>query len=105
MTWVRTAGEDEVTGDLKVRYEADLNQLGFVMEATKALTANPELALAVETFEAQVKRTSHLTVRERRLIHLLVASRIGSTYCVLVYAAALDRDLGPQGIKAVLHDY
>ena len=106
MTWVRTAGEDEVTGVLKTRYEADLNKLGFVMEATKALTANPDLAIAVEAFEAAVRRTSHLTARERRLIHLLVADRIGSTYCVLVYAAALERDLGGLGgIKAVLRDY
>lgn len=106
MTWVRTAAEDEVTGELRARYEADLNQLGFVMEATKALTANPELAAAVEAFEAAVKRTSHLTARERRLIHLLVADRVNSPYCVLVYAVALERELGgTEGIRAVLRDH
>lgn len=106
MTWVRTANEDEVTGELRSRYEADLNRLGFVMEATKALTANPELAAAVEAFEAAVKRTSHLTPRERRLIHLVVADRIGSAYCVLVYAAAMIQELGGvEGIRAVLRDH
>jgi uncharacterized peroxidase-related enzyme len=106
MTWVRTADEAEVTGDLQARYDADLNKLGFVMEATKALTANPELAIAVEAFEAAVKRTSHLTARERRLIHLVVADRIGSTYCVLVYAAAMAQEPGGvEGVRTVLRDH
>lgn len=106
MAWIRTLDEDEVTGRLKERYEADLQQLGFVMEATKALSARPELALAFDAFEAVVRQHSGLTARERRLIHLLIADRIGSTYCVLVYASALERDLGgPGGIRAFLRDH
>jgi len=106
MAWVALLGEDEATGDLRARYEADLNQLGFVMEATRALSANPALAVAVDAFEGAVKQTSHLTARERRLIHLLVAHHVRSTYCVLVYASALERDLGgTQGIRAVLVDH
>jgi len=106
VAWVRLLGEDEVSGELRARYEADLHNLGFVMEATRALSPNPDLAVAVESFEAAVKRTSHLTARDRRLIHLLVAHHIGSPYCVLVYASALERDLGGlKGISAVLADY
>ncbi len=106
MAWIRTLDEDEVTGPLRARYEADLNQLGFVMEATKALSANPDLAVAFDTFEAAARQTSHLTPRERRLIHLLIADRVQSTYCVLVYASALERDLGgPAGICTFLRDY
>lgn len=106
MAWVTLRGEDDVTGELRARYEADLNTLGFVMEATAALSPNPALAAAVEAFEAAVKRASHLTPRERRLIHLLVARRIRSIYCVLVYATALERDLGGlDGVRAVLSDY
>ncbi|HXF82703.1 MAG TPA: hypothetical protein VNN19_08130 [bacterium] len=106
MAWVTLLGEDEVTGELRARYEADLNQLGFVMEATRALSPNPPLAVAVDAFEAAVKRTSHLAARERRLIHLVVADRVRSTYCVLVYAAALERDLGgAAGVRMVLGDY
>lgn len=106
MSWVRTLNEDEATGALQERYQADLDQLGFVMEATKALSANPDLAVAFDALEVAVKKTSHLTARERRLIHLLIADRVHSTYCVLVYASALERDLGgPEGIKAFLRDY
>jgi len=105
MAWVRLLGEDEVSGELRARYEADLNQLGFVMEATRALSPNPPLAAAFDAFEAAVKRASHLTSRERRLIHLVVADRVRSTYCVLVYAGTLERDLGGAGIRAVLADH
>lgn len=106
MTWIRTLGENEVTGRLKERYEADLEKLGFVMEATKALSARPDLALAFDAFETAVRQASGLTQRERRLIHLIVADRIGSTYCVFVYASALERDLsGAEGIRALLRDY
>lgn len=106
MTWIRTASEEDATGPLKERYEADLNEIGFVMESTKALSARPDLALAYEAFRKAVWGTPGLTLRERRLINLLVADRIRSTYCVLVYATALERDLGgPGGIRAFLRDY
>lgn len=106
MAWVSLRGEDDAPAELQERYAADLNQLGFVMEATRALSPNPALAAAVEVFEAAVKRASHLTPRERRLIHLLVARRIGSTYCVLVYGAAMERDLGGMsGLRTVLNDF
>jgi len=106
VAWVRTLDEGQVTGELKAAYEADLRGLGFVMEATKALSANPDLAVAFAAFEGAVKQTSHLTVRERRLIHLVVADRVRSTYCVLVFAIALERDLGGvDGIREVLRDY
>ncbi len=106
MTWIRTVAEEEAEGPLKEHYQADLDQLGFVMEATKSLSARPELALAYQAFQNVVWGTPGLTLRERRLIQLLVADRVRSTYCALVYASALERDLGgPGGIRAVLRDY
>jgi uncharacterized peroxidase-related enzyme len=106
MAWIRTLDEHEATGPLKARFEADLDRLGFVMEATKAVSIKPDLALAWEEFEAAVKRASSLTPRERRLIHLAVAQRIASRYCVLVYGSAAERDLGGlTGVRAFLRDY
>jgi uncharacterized peroxidase-related enzyme len=106
MTWVKTRNEDEVNGPLRQAYEAELARLGFVMEATRALSTRPELAAAFEAFTAAVKQASSLTPRERRLISLLVAQRVGSTYCVLVYATEVERDLGGlDRVRAVLQDY
>lgn len=106
MTWIRTLDEDEVTGALRQVYEAELARLGFVMEATKALSLKPNLAQAFDTFTAAVKEDSGLTPQERRLISLLVADRLGSTYCVLVYATDVERDLGGlDKVRSVLEDH
>jgi len=106
MTWIKTLNEDEVAGPLRQMYEADLARLGFVMEATRALSLRPDVAQAFETFTAAVKAASSLTPQERRLISLLVADRLGSTYCVLVYATDVERDLGGlERVLAVLRDH
>jgi uncharacterized peroxidase-related enzyme len=106
MTWIKTVSEDEATGSLKELYQKDLDELGFVMEATKAWSVRPALAVAYRTLEAVVSAAPGISTRERRLIHLVIAQRIRSTYCVFVYSSALEREMGgPEGIRAVLRDY
>lgn len=106
MTWVRTVDDTEATEALKDRYAADLEKFGFVLEVTKSMSARPDLTLAYDAFTRAIWGTGGLSVRERRLIHLLVAERLRSTYCALFYAAALGHDLGgPEGIRAVVTDY
>jgi uncharacterized peroxidase-related enzyme len=106
MAWIKTLDEREVAGALSQVYEAELARLGFVMESTKALSIRPNLAQAFDAFTAAVKQESSLTPQERRLISLLVAQQLGSTYCVLVYATEVERDLGGlQRVRAVLNDH
>lgn len=106
MAWIRTLDENDVSGTLRQVYEDDLNQLGFVMEADKAFSIKPALADAVEAFAGAVKQASSLTPHERSLISLLVADRLGSTYCTLVYATRVERALGGlDGVRSVLRDY
>ncbi|MDR7521226.1 MAG: peroxidase-related enzyme, partial [Armatimonadota bacterium] len=106
MTWVKTLSEDEVSGSLRQVYDAELARLGFVMEATKALSSRPEVAAAFDALTAAVKQASGLSPQERRLISLLVAQRLRSSYCVLVYATEVERDLGGlDRVRAVLDDY
>jgi uncharacterized peroxidase-related enzyme len=106
MAWIRTVDESAATGRLKERYQEDLDKLGFVMAATKAFSASPTLAEAYRVFRHAIQTEGRLSLRERRLINLVVADRIRSTYCVLVYGTALERELGgAAGLKAVLTDY
>lgn len=106
MTWIKTLNEDEVARPLRQMYEADLARLGFVMEATRALSLKPDVAQAFEAFTAAIKQASSLTPQERRLISLLVADRLGSTYCVLVYAVDVERDLGGlERVRRVLRNH
>lgn len=106
MTWIRTVSEEEATGPLKELYETDIDHLGFVMQARKAWSVRPDLALAYEAFRLAISCGPGLTLRERRLIHLLVADRVGSMYCALAYGAVLERELGgPEGLRAVVRDH
>ena len=106
MAWIRTVDESAATGRLKERYQEDLDKLGFVMAATKAFSVSPALAEAYRVFRHAVQTEGGLSLRERRLINLVVADRIRSTYCVLVYGTALERELGgAAGLRAVLTDY
>lgn len=106
MTWIRTVGEDEAKGPLERLYQADLDELGFVREALKAFSVRPELATAYHAFKATIWNTPGLTLRERRLINLLIAHRLRSTYCAILFAIPLERDLGgSEGLRAVLRDY
>jgi uncharacterized peroxidase-related enzyme len=106
MAWIRTVDESAATGRLKERYQEDLDKLGFVMAATKAFSASPTLAESYRVFRRAVQTEGGLSLRERRLINLVVADRVRSTYCVLVYGTALERELGgAAGLRAVLTDY
>lgn len=106
MTWIRTIPDDEAAEPLAALYRQDLDTLGFVMASTKSLSARPELAAAYAAFRQAVWNTAGLTLRERRLIHLLVAHRVRSRYCVLLYATMLERDLGgAESIRIVLEDH
>lgn len=106
MTWIQTVDETEATGPVKESYAPYLERLGFVPGAIKALSARPELAVAFHAFQRTLFSQPGLSLRERRLINLAVADRLRSTYCVLAYAAALERELdGVAGVRAVLSDY
>ncbi len=106
MTWIGTVPEDEATGLLKGLYEQEIDLLGFVLQATKSLSVRPELAEAYEKFRQTVWGTPGLTRRERRLINLLIAHRVRSRCCALVYAAAVERDLGgPAVVRVLLEDH
>lgn len=106
MTWIRTADENEASGALKDIYRQDVNTMGFVMEATKAFSARPEIAAACAAFREAVRSTPGLSLRERRLINMVVAHHVRSWYCTVVFAAALERDVGrPAGVRAILEDH
>jgi len=106
MAWIRTVDERAAAGRIKERYQEDLDKLGFIMAATKAFSAHPTLAEAYHAFRQAIESESGLSLREHRLINLVVADRIRSTYCVLVYGTALERELGgAAGLRALLTDY
>jgi uncharacterized peroxidase-related enzyme len=101
-----TIGEDEATGRVAEIYERQKAQLGFVMATAKAFTARPDLLPIYTDFSDGIRAGFSLGLREWRLITLIAAKHIPSTYCSYVYGQQLIGDLGSrEAVLAVQRDF
>lgn len=98
--FLKTVPEEEATGRIAEIYSAQKAQLGFVMEAARCLTTRPDLLPLYTDFLEKVRGGFSLGHREWRLITLVAAKVVPSTYCSHVYAKQLIADLGSK--EAVL---
>ena len=104
--FLKTIAEDEAKGRIAEIYEKSRSQLGFVMEATKCFTSRPDLLPAYTDFNDQIRAGFSLGMREWRLITLIAAKKIPSTYCSYVYAKQLVADLGSkEAVLALQRDF
>jgi uncharacterized peroxidase-related enzyme len=106
MGFLRTIGDQDATGEVADAYDQDRKELGYVMDATRAITTRPEILPAWERFTSVARGAFTLPLRDWRLITLVAARHVPSTYCSLVYGKALVEDLGsPDAVLAVEHDF
>jgi uncharacterized peroxidase-related enzyme len=104
--FLRTIEEEQATGRVAEIYEKQKAQLGFVMEATKCFTARPDLLPIYADFSDRIRAGFSLGLREWRLITLIAAKHIPSTYCSHVYSKQLIDDLGStEAVLAVQRDF
>lgn len=104
--FLQTIEEDEATGRVAEIYEKQKAQLGFVMEAAKCFTARPDLLPIYTDFSDRIRAGFSLGLREWRLITLIAAKQIPSTYCSHVYGKQLIDDLGSkEAVVAVQSDF
>lgn len=104
--YLPTIKENEATGRVAEIYAAARAQNGFVMEATRCFTARPDLLPLYTDFAAGIRSGFSLGTRAWRLITLVAAKHIPSTYCSYVYAQQLVDDLGSkEAVLAVQRDY
>ena len=104
--FLQTIAEEEATGRIAEIYKMQKSQLGFVMEAAKCFTARPDLLPAYTDFSDKVRSGFSLGQREWRLITLVAAKHIPSTYCSYVYGKQLIGDLGSkEAVMAVQRDF
>ena len=76
------------------------------MEAAKCFTARPDLLPIYTDFSDRIRAGFSLGVREWRLITLIAAKQIPSTYCSHVYGKQLIDDLGSkEAVVAVQSDF
>jgi uncharacterized peroxidase-related enzyme len=104
--FLQTIMEEEATGRVAEIYAAQKAQLGFVMEAAKCFTARPDLLPIYTDFSDRIRAGFSLGLREWRLITLIAAKHIPSTYCSHVYGKQLIGDLGSKdAVMAVRRDF
>ena len=104
--FIGTIDEQDATGDIAEIYQDEAKALGFVMEGTKCWTALPHIAPMVEHLLHAARSNFSLGLVNWRLITLIAAKQIPSTYCSHVYSKLLVNDLGSkEKVFAIQHDF
>lgn len=104
--FLRTIAEGEATGRIAEIYEKQKAQLGFLMSTAQCFTARPDLLPLYTDFSDKIRAGFSLGMREWRLITLIAAKHVPSTYCSYVYGKQLIADLGSKAaVMAVQRDF
>jgi uncharacterized peroxidase-related enzyme len=104
--FIGTIDEKDATGAIAEIYQDEAKALGFVMEGTKCWTALPHIAPMVEHLLHAARSNFSLGLVNWRLITLIAAKQIPSTYCSHVYSKLLVNDLGSkEKVFAIQHDF
>ncbi len=104
--FLKTVEESEAEGRIAEIYDEERRSLGLVMEASKCWTARPDMAPVISDMFAGLKKGFTLPMRDWRLITLIAAVEVPSTYCVTVYGHNLMKELGSKElVLAIVRDY
>jgi uncharacterized peroxidase-related enzyme len=104
--YLQTIAEQDANGRVAEIYQRTKAQLGFVMATAQCFTTRPDLLPIYTDFSDQIRAGFSLGVREWRLITLIAAKHVPSTYCSYVYGRQLVDDLGSkQAVVAVQRDF
>lgn len=104
--FLKTVGEEDATGRIAELYRAQKSQNGFVMSAMQCWTARPDLLPIYQDFSDKIRAGFSLSPRDWRLITLIAAKHVPSTYCSHVYSRQLIADFGSKdAVLAVQHDF
>lgn len=92
--YLKTIEESAATGRIAEIYAAQKAQLGFVMSAAQCLTSRDDLLPVYTEFANTMRGGFTLSPRDWRMITLIAAREVRSTYCSMVYGKQLIADLG-----------
>ena len=104
--FLKTIAEEEATGRIAELYKTQKAQNGFVMAAMQCWTARPDLLPIYQEFADKIRAGFSLSPRDWRLITLIAAKHVPSTYCSHVYGKQLIADLGSkEAVLAAQRDF
>jgi hypothetical protein len=104
--FLKTIAEEEATGRIAELYKTQKAQNGFVMAAMQCWTARPDLLPIYQEFADKIRAGFSLSPRDWRLITLIAAKHVPSTYCSHIYGKQLIADLGSkEAVLAAQRDF
>jgi uncharacterized peroxidase-related enzyme len=104
--FLSTIPDDGATGEVAEIYRRQREASGYVPESTRVLTTRPDVLVAYTRFVEAIRGGFSLPQRDWKLITLVAAKHIPSTYCSLAYGKNLLGDLDtPEAVLAVQRDF
>ncbi|WEJ31585.1 alkylhydroperoxidase [Devosia sp. SD17-2] len=103
--YIKTITPDDATGAVADIYKAEIDAMGRVMEATQCWSARPDMLVPIENLLHQMRDGFSLGLENFRLITLIVAKHVPSSYCSHVYFKSLSQMLGRDKTLAIQADY
>ncbi|WP_127753299.1 alkylhydroperoxidase [Devosia sp. 1566] len=103
--FIRTVEPDEAEGEVASIYANEVASTGRVMQATQCWSARPDILPPVEHLLHQIRDGFSLGLINFRLITLITAKHVPSSYCSHVYFKALSAMIGREQTLAVHRDY
>lgn len=103
--FIKTIEPGEATGEVAELYQAEIAGMGQVMQATQCWSARPDMIVPVERLLHQMRDGFSLGLLNFRLVTLIAAKYVPSSYCSHVYFRTLSGMMGREQALAVQRDY
>lgn len=103
--YLKTVSDAEATGEIAQIYKDEIASMGTVMEATRCWSARPDMLAPIEHLLHQLRDGFSLGLVNFRLITLIVAKHVPSSYCSQVYFRTLSKMLGREKVLAIHRDF
>lgn len=103
--FLKTIEPADAEGEVATIYASELASMGRVMQSTQCWTARPDILAPVEHLLHQIRDGFSLGLVNFRLITLVTARHVPSSYCSHVYFKALSGMIGREQTLAVHRDY
>ncbi|WP_203135266.1 carboxymuconolactone decarboxylase family protein [Microbacterium sp. JZ31] len=103
--YLKTVSDEEATAEIAEAYAAERAGMGTVMNATRALSARPDMLVPVDRLLNQLRDGFSLGLEAFRMITLVVAKHVPSNYCSHVYFRGLTRFAGRDQALAIQADH
>jgi SAM-dependent methyltransferase/alkylhydroperoxidase family enzyme len=95
-------GVADVSADAQRLYDDDVEELGYVMNASKLWAYQPATQVGLFDLMGQAVRAGLLTFRQRGILATACASALGDAYCSLAWGKKLAGDAGADLAGGVL---